>query len=131
MLSNTTRLLTAALLTCSAIVTAVSMIRSAQGVDAGVLIFIAWAISPYICFFAASTLLQRFVRSPHLAAASLVISVLMLLFTVLSYVSIASDTSSTASLAYIVIPVYVYVGSFLLLSAALIISLFLGRAKKA
>ena len=131
MLSNRSSLLTAALLACSAVITAVSMIRSAEGVDLGVIFFIAWAISPYFCFYAATMLLQRFIRSPHLPAASVVIAVLMLLFTTMSYVSIASDTSSTASLAFVFVPLYVYVGSFLLLSAAMLITLLIGRAKKA
>ena len=131
MVASRSNLLSVALLSCSGLVTAISMIRSAEGVDLAVLIFILWAISPYICFYAASILLQKFIRSAHLPAATVVISVLMLAFTTLSYISAGSDVSSTASLAFIFIPIYVYVGSFLLLSAAMLVSLFFGRSSKA
>jgi hypothetical protein len=130
MLSNRWNLLTAVLLACSAIATVVSMIRSSDGIDAGLLAFIAWALSPYVCFFFASTLLQKALRLPYLPIATTVIAVLMLLLA-LQYLGIPSDTSSTAGLAFVFVPLYMYVGSFLLLTAVTVVMLVLRRIKKA
>lgn len=110
-------LLTIAALTAAAVVTVFAMVRAAaSSIDGGTVFFMAWAISPYVCFFLAARLIKQFLRVPHTARLACLISFLMLTLTVNAYVWSPTDTSSTDSLIFIFIPLYLYVGSLLMLT---------------
>ncbi len=108
--------------------TAYAMARAAAwDLDLGLIVFIAWAVSPYLVFFTAGRVLKRFVPSAGLSYATLAIALLMLAFTVMVYAGINQDPSSTASLIFVFAPLYIYIGSFFLLTVSVIVMLIFGR----
>ena len=105
----------AILITC-AVVTVYSMWHaSGQTLDMGILGVMIWGISPYVCFFLATYLLERFTAISHLPAIGFVIALLMLGFTLFAYLSTPADTSSTSGLIFVFVPLCLFVGSFSLL----------------
>ncbi len=112
-------------LTIAAVVTVFLMLRSAAWiVDGGTIAFLAWAVSPFVIFHLAGRLLKRFIKAPHLAFISAVIALLMLAFTLITYVPASMDRSSTEALIYLVVPMYLYIGSLFLLSLGTAIAWF-------
>lgn len=94
--------------------------------DLDVVIFILWAVSPYVAFFAASRMLSKLLPLSNLAIPSAVIAAVMLAFTVYAYVG-TRDTSSTYALIFVFVPLYLYIGSFFLLTLALGVSLLIKK----
>lgn len=91
--------------------------------------FIVWATSPYVSFFAASRLLSKLVPSSNLPLPAFVIAALMLAFTIYAYIGTMGDGSSTYSLIFIFVPLYLFVGSFFLLSIALAVAWMIRRGR--
>ena len=120
-------LLVQALLLLAAIFVCIfSMLAAAAWApDLGTLVFIIWAISPYVAFFAASRILSRVLPFSNLAIPSTVIAAMMLAFTFFAYIGTIGDPSSTDALIFVFVPLYLYIGSFFLLSVALGVSLFI------
>lgn len=109
----------------SAIVTVVTMWHaSGQTMDIGVLGFMLWGISPYICFSIVTYLLERFTATPHIRMIGCFISFLMLGFTLLGYKSMFGNRSgsSTDALVFVFVPLWLFIGSFLLLGLGSLIS---------
>lgn len=120
-------------LAAAIVVTVLVMLRSAHatpGVDAESLLFIGWAISPYVCVLVAGRLFERFTRLPYRSLIFCLVSVLMLAFTLAVYPWIPNDPSSTGTLAFIAVPIDLYVGSFVLLAGGLVVASFFGRRHK-
>jgi hypothetical protein len=120
----------AVLLTAAASMTVYVMLQAAAwSVNPGTILFIAWAISPYACFFAASRLILKLSPSSDLGIPTLVVAALMLAFTLYVYVGTMGDPSSTYALIFIFVPLYLYIGSFFLLSIIVLISRLLKRKR--
>lgn len=116
-------ILTAALLFAAAAVTLYSMLEAAAWrVDLPTALFIVWAVSPYFCFFAAGRLLIKLLPASNIAIPAVVIAALMLAFTIYAYIGTSADHSSTYALVFVFVPLYIYIGSFFLLSIALLVS---------
>ena len=115
-------------LVVASIVTVVTMLHAAgQTIDLVTLGFLLWGISPYFCFFAVTYLLERFTSIPRITTIGGVISILMLGFTLLAYIGTLGDKSSTYGLIFIFIPIYLYVGSFVLLAISVLVSWLASR----
>ena len=107
-----------------------AMLRAAAWApDFGMVVFIIWALSPYIAFFAASRLLSKLVPSSNLTIPATVIAGLMLGFTAYAYIGSVGDQSSAYALIFVFVPLYLYLGSFFLLTIAFAVSLLV-RARK-
>lgn len=117
----------AALIASMAVTLVVMMRMSSGSVDTGLLLFAAWAISPYLVFLAAGALIQRFTSIRGSALLISAISVLMLAFTLFTYISGLTGESSTESLVFVAAPVILYIGSFSLLAVGLLIGSFMAR----
>ncbi|MFN2501815.1 MAG: hypothetical protein ABR530_07380, partial [Pyrinomonadaceae bacterium] len=85
MKTNTAGIITLALLALAAGVTTYSMVQAASGFDLGTLLFICWAVSPYVCFYAAVYLIHKFMQVENVWLISAAISVLMCAFTIFAY----------------------------------------------
>ena len=116
-------ILAAVLLTAAAAVTAYFMLNPAEWrIDLALGLFIFWAISPYVCFFAAGRLLIRLSPASKIGIPIVLIASLMLAFTLYAYVGTSGDPSSTYALIFVFVPLYLYVGSFFMLSLTILIS---------
>jgi hypothetical protein len=125
---NVSRILTFALLSCAGLVTVYHMVRSAEGsIDFGMLGFIIWAISPMVALGAAAVLLARWFAKVDVYLGSAIASLLVLVFIVWAYGSAQSDPSSTSALAYVFVPLYVYIGGFVVLGSWIAVSLIVRR----
>jgi hypothetical protein len=114
----------ASLLIIAAAICIYTMLQAAAwSPDIGMVVFIIWATSPYIAFFAASRLLSKLVPSSNLTIPATVIAGIMLAFTAYAYIGTAGDRSSTYALIFLFVPLYLYLGSFFLLMAAFAVSL--------
>lgn len=112
----------------AALVTVFTMQHAAgQSADIGIIGFMIWGISPYFCFFLASYLLERFTSISKIPVIGCVIAILMLGFTLLAYIGTLDDTSSTYGLIFLIVPVWLFVGSFSILGISILISWFLNR----
>lgn len=110
-------------LSIASLVAVLSMLRAAAwSVDAGTLLFLLWAVSPYIIFLVITYLVERFTSIHKIHQIAWVISLLMLGFTLLAYVGTIGDTSSTYALIYIFVPIWLYIGSLGLLALSVLIS---------
>ncbi len=120
-----------AALVLSVIVTVAAMLYSANwSVDLGAFLFILWAISPYICVFFVGQLVKKFTSIPQTSLIFCVVSLLMLAFTLLTYLGAFFDQSSTYALVFLFIPVYLFIGSFLLIGIGLLFAFFFKRSAK-
>ena len=109
-------------LTAAGVVTIWTVLGS---VDAGivndpkVVFSIGCAVSPYLWVLIAGQLIVRFTRLPDRSVVFFVISVLMLAFTLAAYPSIPSGPSSTAAIAFVTVPIDLFFGSFVFMTAGL------------
>lgn len=120
-------------LAAAIVVTVFVMLRSAhatRGADAESLLFIGWAISPYVCVLVAGQLFEKFTRLPYRSLIFCIASLLMLAFTLAVYPWIPNDPSSTGTIAFVAVPVDLYIGSFVLLAGGLVVASFFSRRRK-
>ena len=114
----------------SIIVTVLLMLRAAAWeIGSGQLLFILWAISPYISLFLVDVLLRKITSISKLSLLFCVTSLLMLGFTLLAYVGTLGDKSSTYALIFVAVPFYLYVGGVLVFGIGLILALLLKSSK--
>ncbi len=112
-------------LTVAAIVTAYLLLRSADWtVDGGTIAFLAWAVSPFVIFHFAGRLFKRFIKAPHLPMITALIAVLMLAFTLIVYIPAALERHSMEAFVYLIVPMYLYIGSLFLLTLGTAIAWF-------
>lgn len=113
-------------LTIAAILTVYLMLRSADWtVDGGTVAFLAWAVSPFVIFHLAGRMFKRFLKLPHLPMITTLIAVLMLAFTLIVYIPAALEQHPMEGFVYLVVPMYLYIGSLFLLTLGTIIAWFL------
>jgi len=118
----------AVVLVIAASVTIYSMLYAANwAIDVSTIAFVLWAISPYISFFAASRLFVKFAPTMGMAFPALVISMIMLVFTVYAYAATLMSSSSTAALSFVFVPIYLYIGSFFIMSVAMLMGRLYSR----
>lgn len=108
----------------SGIVTALVMLRAAVW-EIGLehIVFILWAVSPYISLFLADVALRRLTSLSKMSLLFCVTGLLMLGFTLLAYVGTLGDKSSTYGLIFLFVPFYLYVGGVIVLGVGLILAL--------
>ncbi len=112
-------------LSIAAILTVYLMLRSAEwNVDGGTIAFLAWAVSPFVIFHFAGRMFKRFLKVPHLPMITTLIAVLMLTFTLLVYIPAALERHSMEAFVYLVVPMYLYIGSLFLLTLGTLIAWF-------
>ena len=102
-----------------AMVAAGALVLSADGGDPflGLLLFVLWVTSPYLVLYLISLLVERFTQVPGRYGVGWFIAVLMLGFTLLTYVGTFGDKSSTYGLIFIFIPLWLHligIGLYLL-----------------
>ena len=106
------------LLSCLNTVITISAASGGAG-GLGLFLFIIWAVSPYVCFFATMFLLSRHTSIIKLPLTFCVISALMFAFTFWAYVGTLGNKSSTYGLIFIFAPLYLHIGWFFLLAGSL------------
>lgn len=100
-----------AALLIAAVITVFSMLKSAAGnFDLGTLVFMAWAVSPYLMVLIVSALLARFASPPKLSLVTGVVATLMLAVTAVIYLGSLDGSSSTEALIFVFLPLYLLVG---------------------
>jgi len=115
-------------LTIASVLTIYLMLRSAAWiVDGGTIAFIAWAVSPFVIFHFAGRLFKRFVRAPRLPLITMLIAVLMMAFTLIVYIPAALEQHPMEGFVYLIIPMYLYIGSLFLLILGTAIAWFLRK----
>lgn len=125
MSEKTFRIIEFAALFLCIIVTVLAMLRAAGWqVNRGAVLFILWAISPYLCLCLADRVLRKIASIPRMPLVFCVISILMLGFTLLAYIGTLGDSSSNYALIFLFVPVYLLLGSFILLVVGLGLALF-------
>jgi hypothetical protein len=115
-------------LAISAIVTALTMLRAAEWkIDFSGFLFLCWALSPYVFLLILSFLIDKFTSLPKKSLVFCITAILMLVFTLLAYVGTLGDESSTSALIFVFAPVYLYVGTVIVLIGGLITARLFGR----
>jgi len=118
-------------LSLSIIVTVLALLRAAAWeIGSGQLLFILWAISPYISLFLVDVLLRKITSISKLSLLFCVTSLLMLGFTLLAYIGTLGDKSSTYALIFVFVPFCLYVGGIIVFGVGLILALLLKSSKK-
>ncbi len=116
--------ITITLLSLSTLITILTMLSSSdQKIDLSLVYFILWGISPYVCLSLIDLLFRKIGRSQKTYLFSCIASVLMFCLTVMAYVGIQKDRSSTAGLAFLFVPFWLNVGVFIVFVASLIVTL--------
>lgn len=112
----------------AAIVTLYLILHNQEwSVDGGTVGFLVWAVSPFVIFHFAGRLFKRFLKVPHLPMITTLIAVLMLAFTLIVYIPAALERHPMEGFVYLVVPMYLYIGSLFLLSFGTAIAWFTRR----
>lgn len=128
MKGSTLRLVSVMALTLSVFLTVWAMMRAANwDIGLGGLPFVLWAVSPYFVVLAVEVLNRKVAALPKIPAVYPVLSLLMLGVTFFAYELSLTGESSTESLIFLILPVFLYAGSFLVLALAFVIS-FVARS---
>jgi len=103
-------------LAASCIVTIIAFLRSADN-DAGIgiLVVLLWGTGPYLVFWLATYLLERFSRMRQGPGIGFGISIFILLYALAVYLEPLNHKSSTEGLIYIFAPLWLYLLLFPLL----------------
>lgn len=117
-----TRAIEIAFLTSAAAVTVSVMLHAAGwSTDLGGLLFIVWAVSPYILLPLERRLLEALAIFPRASLISCAVSFLLLLLTLAIYVGTLGDPSSTYALIFIFAPLLLHAVGFSLLVLGLVV----------
>ncbi|MEP6945582.1 MAG: hypothetical protein ABJA02_06660 [Acidobacteriota bacterium] len=117
------------ILFAAAVITIWAMLHAAtfEGNGLSTAWFLLWGVAPYLLFGVAAYVLERFTRLKAIGWIGLVISGLMLVCTGLAYLATLGDMSSTYALVFVVVPIYLVAGSFILLGLGALISWFAAK----
>ncbi|HEX8737315.1 MAG TPA: hypothetical protein VF721_18425 [Pyrinomonadaceae bacterium] len=108
-------------LSLSIIVTALAMLHAgAWKIDLVGLLIMLLTISPYICLFLADIGLRKTAPNLKMSSVFCAASLLMLGFTLLTYIGTLGDSSSTYALIFLFVPFYLYVGGAIFLGGGLL-----------
>ena len=112
----------------SCIVTVIPFLREADdNAGIGILIFLLWGTGPYILFWLATYLLERFSSMRQVPGIGFGISIFVLLYALTVYLEPLNHKSSTEGLLYIFAPLWLYVSLLPLLGSCFIIAWLLNR----
>ena len=81
-----------------------------------------WLVSPYVCLFVVTALLERFSSIKKIFLIDCVISFLILAFSIWAYSAAMDNTSSTSGLVFIFGPMWIYVLSFFSLGISVLVA---------
>jgi hypothetical protein len=96
-------------LALSCIVTIIAFLRPADGVAPGLLLVLLWGTGPYIVFWIATFLLERFSKIPQVPGIGFGMSILVLLYALACYLTPLNHKRSTEALIYFFAPYWLYV----------------------
>ena len=112
----------------SGMVTIVSMIRDAgDGEGSGMLVWFLWGTGPYIVFWLATWLLERFSSMRQVPGIGFGISIFILLYALLAYLEPLDHKSSTEGLIFIFAPLWLYFLLLPLLGVCMLVAWLLDR----
>ena len=115
----------------AAVSAAVVVLVQDGGVDSSLLVLLLMGIAPYVIFFVLTLLLERFTKLPRIHLISFIIADLMLMSTVGIYAMTWNDrTSPYYGFLFLVFPIYLLIGSLVLLALGLGISWLIATFKK-
>ncbi len=128
---KTTKSIEISAIILSIVMTVLIMLYSANwSVNFGTILFILWAIMPYISVFFVGRLFQKLTKISKIPVIFCVVSILMLAATLFAYIGTIRNDSSTAALAFVFVPFYLFIGSFLLIGIGMIWAAFSKSKKK-
>src|SRR5215203_1851417 len=81
-------------------------------VDTDLITLCFWLVSPYVCFFVATELLERFSSTKKIFLIDCVIAILLFALSVWAYPMALDETSDTAHLIFLFGPMRVFIFSF-------------------
>jgi len=117
-------------LSISIIVTVFAVLRAGTWkIDLGALLIILWTISPYILLFLADVGLRKTSPTLKMSSVFFAASLLMLGFTLLTYLDSNEGGSSTYALIFLFIPIYLYLGGAIFVAGGLIWALLTKSSK--
>lgn len=118
-------------LSVSVVATVLTMLRAAAWeIKPEAFLFIIWGVSPYICLFLFDAALRWIAPIPKMVSVFCVTSLLMLGLTLFAYVGALGDESSTDSLIFLFVPIYLYIGAAVFLGGGLIWALLSKPSKE-
>ena len=119
-------------LTVGAVVSTVVMLLVQDGgFDSSLLVLLLIGIAPYVIFFVLTLLLERFTKLSRIHLIGFIVADLMLMFTVGIYALTWNDrTSPYYVFLFLVVPIYLLIGSLVLLALSVGISWLISRLKK-
>ena len=107
----------------------VMLYAAAWQIDMGGVVFILWGISPYIAVSLVDILLRKLLSQPRQPLIFCITAVLMLAFTLLVYGNIFGNESSTFALVFLFIPIYLFIGAFVLIFIGSLLGLLFKPSK--
>lgn len=107
----------------------VMLYAAAWQIDSGGVLFILWGISPYIAVFLVDILLRKLLSPPRQPLIFCITAVLMLAFTLFVYGGIFGNESSTFALVFLFIPIYLFIGAFVLIVIGSLLGLLFKPSK--
>lgn len=128
---NLLRLISNIALTISMVVTIWAILGAANWeMGFGVMVFIIWAVSPYLFVILVDFISSRYADMPKMHIVLCLLSLLMLGVTGLVYGAGLTGESSTESLIFIFLPLYLNIGSFIILALSFGVLYFTRRYSK-
>ena len=119
------------LLLGAAVSTVVVLLAQDGGFDSSLLIILVMGIAPYAIFFVLTLLLERFTKLPRIHLIGFIIADLMLMFTAGTYALTWNDKASPYyAFLFLVVPIYIVIGSLVLLTLGIGLSWLIGKLKK-
>lgn len=128
---NLLRLISNIALNISMVVTIWAILGAANWeMGFGVMVFIIWAVSPYLFVILVDFISSRYADMPKMHIVLCLLSLLMLGVTGLVYGAGLTGESSTESLIFIFLPLYLNIGSFIILALSFGVLYFTRRYSK-
>lgn len=97
------------LIVCCVATTAGFMRAADPNANAGIFLFLLWGIGPYLIFWVATWLLERFSSIPQVPGIGFGLSILIALYALAVYLLPLSHQSSTEGLIFIFAPLWLYI----------------------
>jgi hypothetical protein len=123
MRSETANVIKKVALVVGELTAAITLLLSATDVPFLALIaFVFWVTSPYLVMIVVSRLVERFTEVPGRYTVGCVVALLMLAFSLMTYIGTFGDKSSTYGLIFLFIPLWLHIGGVGLYSMCILIS---------
>ena len=123
MRSQTANVIKKVALVVGELTAAITLLLSATDVPFLALIAVVfWVTSPYLVMIVVSRLVERFTEVPGRDTVGCVVALLMLAFSLMSYIGTFGDKSSTYGLVFLFIPLWLHIAGVGLYSMCILIS---------